>query len=105
MRSGRLKDRIVIQSQPDLTDEHGEEVKTYNQVFKAKCNFRVISGVELLKAGVTLNVEVASILMRTDNRLQYDHLVLHKGNRYEISSIKPAEKPRESIVTVTREIT
>lgn len=104
MRSGRLRDSVTIQSQPDLTDDYGEEVETYNNVFSAKCNFRVVSGVELVKAGVAMNTEVATLLMRNDNRLKYEHLVLYKGNRYEVSSINPSDNNREMIVTVTREI-
>lgn len=104
MRSGRLRHKVVIQEQPEDTDDFGEEVDIYNDVFSAKCNFKVISGTELLKAGVALNVEAASILMRFDARLDYDHLVLYKGNRYEVSSIKPSDNERDMIVSVTRQI-
>ena len=104
MRSGRLKDKIEIQQQPDITDSHGEEVNIFNKVFAAKCDFKIVSGVELLKAGLALNTEVASILMRFDKRLQYDHLVLHKDNRYEVSTIKPTGSNSEMIITVTRKI-
>lgn len=104
MRAGRLKNRIIIQSQPSLTDDYGEEVNTFNDVFSPKCNFKIMSGVELLKAGVSLNTEVATILMRADKRIKHDHLVLHKNNRYEISSIRDAEDDKDIIVTVSRQI-
>ena len=104
MRSGRLKDKVVIQTQPDETDEYGEEVDVYETVFTAKCDFRIVSGTELLKADIDLNIEVATMLMRHDSRLQYDHSVLYKGNRYEVSSIKSTVNDRQMIVSVTRQV-
>ena len=104
MRSGRLKDKIVIQQQQDGTDDRGEEVDVYTDVFSAKCDFRIVSAADLLKSGIDLNVEVATVLMRGDERLSYDHLILHKGSRYDVSSIKPAKADRQIIVSVTRQV-
>ena len=103
-RSGRLRDKIIIQSQPDISNDFGEEVDRFNEVFKSKANVKVISGLELLKAGVASNKEVVSILMRYNKRLQYDHLILFKGNRYEVSSIKPTDRNSDMIVTASREV-
>ena len=104
MRSGRLKDKITIQSQPDTTDVYGEELNVFNDVFSAKCDFKIMSGTEMLKSGLALNDEVASILMRFDGRLKYKHLVLHKLNRYEVGAIKPTKNNRDMIVTVSRQV-
>lgn len=104
MRAGRLKDTVIIQSQPNLTDDFGEEVKTYTKVFSAKCNFRMMSADARLKAGLSLNVEVASLLMRFDSRLNYEHLILHKNNRYEVNAIIPSENGRDMVVSITRQV-
>ena len=103
-RSGRLRHKIIIQSQPEGSDDFGEEIEQFNEVFKSKANVKIISGVELLKAGAASNKEVASILMRYSKRLHYDHLILFKGNRYEVVSIKPDDKYMDMIVTASREV-
>ena len=102
--SGKLRHKIIIQSQPENSDDFGEEVDSYNEVFKAKANVKIISGLELLKAGAASNKEIASILMRYSKRLQYDHLILFKGNHYEVASIKPDDKYMDMIVTASREV-
>ena len=104
MHSGRLRDKITIQSQPELTDDYGEEVETYNKVFSAKCDFKIMSATELLQAGLALSEEYVTILMRLDNRLKYDHLILHKNNRYEVASIRPTNHDKEMIVTASRQV-
>ena len=105
MRAGRLKDTVEVQSQVDETDNHGEEVDEYNKVFKAKCNFEVVSGVELVKAGLSLNSETAKVTMRYDKRLKYDHVMLYKDNRYDVGNIKPMNNDMDMTVTVSRDIT
>lgn len=102
MRIGRLRDSIIIQEQTDDQTDYGGETKTLNNLFNARVNVKVISGVELLKAGVAANTEVISILMRYDSRVKYEHLVSFNGVRYEISSIKPDDKYHTMIVSASR---
>jgi len=104
MRIGRLRDSITIQKQTDEQTDYGGEKKLFNDLFAARANIKVISGVELLKAGVASNTEVISILMRYDSRIEYDHVVLFKTAQYEISSIKPDDKYLSMIVSASRTI-
>lgn len=104
MQAGRLRDLIIIEEKPDLTDEYGEEVEVFNEVFRAKSDFRVMSGAEIVKAGASLSTEIATVLMRKDRRLKYDHFINFEGRRYRVESIKPNKKYRDIIVTVSRQI-
>jgi SPP1 family predicted phage head-tail adaptor len=103
MRAGKKRTTITIQSQSSDSDSFGDEIEVYEVVFKAKCDFRVISGAELLKAGLAMNEEVVTILMKYDSRLQYDHSIVHKGNVYNVGSIKPDERYMDMIVTASRQ--
>jgi hypothetical protein len=50
-----------------------------------------------------MNEEVVTILMKYDSRLQYDHSIVHKGNVYNVGSIKPDERYMDMIVTASRQ--
>lgn len=104
MRSGRYKHKIIIEQQVDREDGSGMPVDGFNKVFSAKVNFRIMSGSDLLKAGIALTSEVATMLMRYDRRLDYDHVINRNGNRYSVDTIKPDDNNREMIVTVSREL-
>ena len=103
MRSGRLRDSVIIQSKVDGTDDRGESIDEFITVFKAKCDFKIVSGIDLLQAGLSLNNEFASILMRFDSRLNHKHIITYNDNQYEVASIKPTTH-RDMIVTVSRQI-
>ena len=104
MRAGRLRELITISKRTEEQGTHRQQLKTLEKLFSARANVKVVSGVELLKAGASLTKEVVSILMRYDARLKYDHFVTHNSNDYDVVSIKPTEKNRDMIITATRDI-
>ena len=102
MRSGRKRHKIDIQKQSDESDEFGNKSDEFETVFSAKCDFKITSGIDLVKAGMDSTREFATILMRNDQRLQYDYSVLYNGAIYDIESIRPHNKDRDAILTISR---
>ncbi len=104
IRSGQLKDKIIINRETDAQNEYGGLSNNLVKVFSTKANVKVLSATELLKAGVELTNEYISIKMRYDKRLQYEHSINYEGNNYEVESIRPDDRKRSMIVVAHREI-
>jgi len=104
MRASRRKHYIMFQTQVETKNSHGARVKSYVDDFDARCNFRILSGVEMVKSNVDLDKEYASIRMQNNENITLNHFVLYKDNLFDIISIKPMERDREVIVTVSRQI-
>lgn len=94
----------MFQTQVETKNSHGARVKSYVDDFDARCNFRILSGVEMVKSNVDLDKEYASIRMQNNENITLNHFVLYKDNLFDIISIKPMERDREVIVTVSRQI-
>lgn len=104
MRAGKLRHRITVKYKADLQTDSGAEVEQYNELFKAKANVRIMSGSELVKYGASLNIEIATVMMRYNEKLDYEHFIEFNDVLYDVNSIKPDDKMREMIVTVSREL-
>ncbi len=104
MRSGRLRHQIKIKRHTGEQGSKGQLLNNYNVVRSSKANVQVLSGSELIKAGVSSNTEVCSILIRRSAEIQHDDIIEWRGNDYTINSIKPDDKNRQLIITVSRDI-
>lgn len=104
MRSGQLKDKITINKPSDERTPEGDELGTVIKVFDARANVHILSASELLKSGLSLTTEYASVLMRLDSRLEYQHSINFNGNEYEVESIRPTDNRMDMIVTISRDI-
>lgn len=104
MRSGKLRDVLAVKIQTEKQDDYGERVNEYVHVNNHACNVMVISGSELLKAGIQLTSEYISILMRNTSDVVYERFIQWRGNIYSIESIKPSNRDRDLIVIATRGI-
>ena len=102
MKSGRLKDLVVIKKQVETRNELNQRIKSYDKVFKAKANVQVLSGSELIKAGVELTREYLSILMRYDTRIKHEYKLFHNGSMYDVESIKPNDRKMDMVITASR---
>lgn len=105
MRSGKLKELITINKPSGDQDSEGYELNTVVKVFAAKADVKILSATELLKAGLALTTEYASVKMRYDKRLQYEYSINYAGNEYDVESIRPNDRKTEMIVTISRDVT
>lgn len=104
IKSGYLRHKVLVQLQSLNQDPRGERVKLYTNVFSMRCNIQVLSGTELIKAGVSINNEYLSILARYDARLLHKHFLSWKDEIYSVGSIKPSDDLREMVISASRQI-
>lgn len=105
MNPGRLRHHIdVLKSDPTARDDYGAlDPNARLPVFEMRCNVQVLSGSELLKAGMELTSEFISVLARYDKRLNDDHFLNWEGKEYTVQSIKPSDDKRRMTITASRE--
>jgi len=104
MRSGALRDTVIIKRKIDGEDSYGDPTETTETLYKAKADVRYISGSDLIKAGAHLNIDVITVKMRLDKRMNHNCILEVNGLDYEVGSIKPEKNHREFIVTASREL-
>ena len=104
MGAGKLKDKVIIETQSSKKDNYGAREKAYNKLYAAKGNVRYLTGSDLVKAGVETNIEIITVKMRRDSRLKHKNFLFVDGQRFEVTGIKPDDNKRYFIVTGTREI-
>lgn len=104
MRAGALRDKVTIKRKIDAQDDYGEPVDTTEKVYDAKADVRYMSGSDLIKAGVQMNLEVITVKMRFDKRLTHDSILETNGVDYNVNNIKPERNRREFIITASREL-
>lgn len=104
MQSGKLNKKVTINKPSDEQTAEGYDTGKVIKVFGAKANVRILSASDLIKAGVELTKEYASIKMRYNSKIQFNYSLNYNGNEYSINSIRPDDKNKEMIVTVSRDI-
>ena len=104
MRAGRLRHQILLKRNTGEQGSKGQLLNNFTVIRSIKANVQVLSGSEMIKAGVSLNTEFCSILIRRSNELQHKDIIEWKGNDYTITSIKPDDRNREMVITVARDI-
>ncbi len=104
MRSARLRHTVILQESKKNQNSAGEQVISYNDLRRIRANVVVISGVELIKAGADMGVEVISVLMRYTSDVKHDLFLSYNDNTFHVISIKPDDRKRRMTVTASREI-
>jgi len=104
MRAGRLRHQILLKRNTGEQGSKGQLLNNYAIIQTIKANVQVLSGSELIKAGVSSNTEFCSILIRRSNKVQHKDIIEWRGNDYTITSIKPDDKNRQMVITVARDI-
>jgi SPP1 family predicted phage head-tail adaptor len=85
-------------------DATGRLSKISTRIFDIRGNVQVLSGSELVKAGVSLSNEYVSIVARHDVRILHKHFLEWKGELYSIESIRPSDNNLQMIITASREV-
>ena len=102
--AGRLRHKLTVKSMDNDKDSTGRLVKVSTRMFDIRCNVQVLSGSELIKAGVNLSNEYISIVARYDSRLMYKHFLDWHGELYSVESIRPSDDNLQMIITAQREV-
>lgn len=100
-----LRDRIIVKKPDGKQDEYGAESGNFIVIFRPACEFSVMSGTQLLKSGVELTREYASIKMRYTRKVEHDCIIEFNGGDYEVEGIKPDKRYHYMYVTVSRDKT
>jgi len=104
MGSGTFRDTIIIKRNKGEQGTKGQLLNTFNIIRTTKADVKILSGAELIKSGVSLNTEYASILIRRESRLKHKDVIEWEGNDYTVNSIRPYKRNRQMIVSVSRDI-
>ena len=104
INAGRLRHKLTVKSMESTRDSTGRNTKVTSRVFDMRCNVQVLSGSELIKAGVNLTNEYVSIVARYDSRLLYKHFLDWHGELYSVESIRPSDDNLQMIITAQREV-
>ncbi len=104
INAGRLRHKLTVKSMESTRDSTGRNTKVTSRVFDMRCNVQVLSGSELIKAGVNLTNEYVSIVARYDSRLLYNHFLDWHGELYSVESIRPSDDNLQMIITAQREV-
>lgn len=104
INAGRLRHKLTVMSMENVRDNTGRNTKTTNRVFDMRGNVQVLSGSELIKAGVNLSMEYVSIVARYDSRLNHKHFLDWHGELYSVESIRPSDDNLQMIITAQREV-
>lgn len=104
MQAGKLRDYVEVQVKSNKKDRYGARIKEWKKLFGAKANVHYLSGSDLVKAGVSINTQVITVLMRRDSRISESCFLSVNGDRFDIGSIRPANKNRDLIIVAEREL-
>lgn len=104
INAGRLRHKLIVKSMDNVRDATGRNTKVISRVFEMRGNVQVLSGSELIKAGVNLTNEYVSIVARYDSRLLYKHFLDWHGELYSVESIRPSDDNLQMIITAQREV-
>ena len=104
MKSGRLRDNIIIKRSKGEQGSKGQLLNTFNIICRAKADFKVLSGSEQIKAGISLNTEYASVLIRRNDKIKHKDIIEWNGDDYTVGAIRPMNKNSQMLITVSRDI-
>ncbi len=99
--SGRFRHYIEVYN-PTFVDGPRGQVEADVFVFDCRCDIMVKSGKQLNEIGAVLTENIISILMRYDERLEDQHVIVWNGKRYEVQNNVPDERERDAMVTAKR---
>ncbi|OCG39050.1 hypothetical protein A9G29_09740 [Gilliamella sp. Fer2-1] len=87
MRSGRLRNRIIIQQQVSRKDELGQLVNEWVDICTVRAELRDVSGKEYQASQAEQTLTDCKILIRYRNDITADMRVLCNGIYYDIKAV------------------
>lgn len=87
MKSGRLRNRIIIQKQVSRKDELGQLVNEWVDVCSVRAEIRDLTGKEYQNSQVEQSQTDCKILIRYRNDITTDMRVLFNGIYYDIKAV------------------
>ena len=104
MEFGKLNQRIAVLENYIVTDEIGNHISKWDEVYSCWANVTVKSSTETVNTGVTREVQSISFVVRQCEFLRginsTTHKILFRGNAFDIQSVKP-DYLRNDYVTIT----
>ena len=97
LTAGALNRRVTIKSQSASQDSAGQLVRTWSDVVTVWASIRHLSGVETLKADVTVSAVRASIRIRYRTGITAGMAVHHGSTVYDIEAVLPDDVRREFV--------
>lgn len=104
MASGRYKHKVKLVELTTTKNVYGSVKDSVNVITTFKANVQVISGTERINAGVAIDSEFISVLMRYDSRVTYDKYIQWNGRNYIIRTKRPNDRNREMVLTCSADI-
>lgn len=87
MKSGRLRNRIIIQKQVSRKDELGQQVNEWVEVCSVRAEIRDLTGKEYQNSQAEQSQTDCKILIRYRNDITTDMRVLFDGIYYDIKAV------------------
>ncbi len=97
MQAGRLNRRVTLQSPSQSVDELGQPIPGWTDVATLWADFRVLSGLEAIKADAVTSVTKASCRVRYREDLTPDMRAMVAGEAWGIVSIQPDVNKRRFV--------
>lgn len=97
MQAGRLNRRCVLQAPGTTTDALGQPIPVWTDVATVWADFRVLSGLEAIKADAVTSVTKASCRVRYREDLTPDMRAMVSGEAWGIVSIQPDVNKRRFV--------
>ena len=100
MQAGRLNTRVTLQRRTAGQDAAGQPVEGWADVAQVWADFRVLSGLEAIKADAVTAVTKASCRVRYREDLTPDMRAMVAGEAWQIVSIQPDVNKRRFVDVV-----
>lgn len=100
MQAGRLNARVTLQRRTAGQDAAGQPVEGWEDVAQVWADFRVLSGMEAIKADALTSVTKASCRVRYREDLTPDMRAMVSGEAWQIVSIHPDVNRRRYVDVV-----
>lgn len=100
MQAGRLNTSVTLQRRTAGQDAAGQPVEGWEDVAQVWADFRVLSGLEVIKADALTSVTKASCRVRYREDLTPDMRAMVSGEAWQIVSIHPDVNRRRYVDVV-----
>lgn len=100
MQAGRLNTRVTLQRRTAGQDAAGQPIDSWTDIGPVWADFRVLSGLEAIKADALTSVTKASCRVRYREDLTPDMRAMVAGEAWQIVSIQPDVNKRRFVDVV-----
>ena len=105
MQAGRLNTRVTLQRRTAGQDAAGQPIDGWTDIGPVWADFRVLSGMEAIKADALTSVTKASCRVRYREDLTHDMRAMVAGEAWGIVSIQPDVNKRRFVDIVLERAT